>query len=101
MFRAGVVRAGLLAVTVAATAMPVITRAGVAPTLTAGLPSPGLGPLVTATAVTVIDRAGAPPARMTRAGVAAAGVRITAAAFTLPAPLRRGRRLYAAGEQAG
>jgi len=83
----------MIAAAITATTLPVITRGGVVPTLTAGPSSPGVGPRVIATPLTVIDIAGAPPARLTRAGVAAAGVRITAAAFTLTAPLRRGRRL--------
>jgi len=94
MFRAGVVRAGLLAAPIAATTLPVITRGGVVPTLTAGPSSPGVGPRVIATPLTVIDIAGATPARLTRAGVAAAAsALIPTGAFTLTAPLRRGRRL--------
>jgi len=89
----------MIAAATPAVASPAVAPGGVTPTLLARLSALLTSHFVSAAPLTAIDIAGATSALTARAGIAAAGALIPAGAFTLAAPLRRGR-LYGAGEHA-
>jgi hypothetical protein len=76
----------------------VVIPAGLSSALISGVPALIAGAFILA-ALPLICVAGASPAR-TGISTPAALIRINDGAFTLTAPLRRGRRLHAEGEQA-